>query len=255
MSGPPIPPLLDHLSHRPFSFYPPILNIEHNEWRFRKGTWSEILVVNCKTGLEIWIPRRFLGEVSSVDEPVMIVGLLKELEYKAGSVWPHERRVIEMPRAVNEGLQGPATPPVEGPAPVLGIRLERGPESRVSRLIGATLLAGVLACVLLVVLARRPVSYRAIEQSDLGLAAEDNYHSIVRKLGPPSEDRWRSETGELQYRLLHYPDRSYSLLLMGTDQQNARYIGAVDEDWRPIHFVELPNGANTLAMLRGLRPF
>jgi hypothetical protein len=106
-----------------------------------------------------------------------------------------------------------------------------------------------------VVLARRPVSYRGIEQSDLGLAAADDYHSIVRKLGPPSEDRWRSETGELQYRLLHYPDRSYSLLLMGTDQQNARYIGAVDEDWRPIHFVELPNGANTLAMLRGLRPF
>ena len=30
----------------------------------------------------------------------MIVGLLKELEFKAGKVWPYERRVIEMPRAL-----------------------------------------------------------------------------------------------------------------------------------------------------------
>src|SRR5512141_2863581 len=100
MSGPPIPPLHEPLVHRPFSFYPPILNIAHNEWRLRRSTWSELLVVNAKTGAEVWIPRRFLGEISRVDEPVMIVGLLKELEYKGGSVWPHERRVIEMPRAV-----------------------------------------------------------------------------------------------------------------------------------------------------------
>ena len=126
MSGPPIPPLHEPLVHRPFSFYPPILNIAHNEWRLRRSTWSELMVVNVKTGEEVWIPRRFLGEISRVDEPVMIVGLLKELEYKGGSVWPHERRVIEMPRAVN---QGPAPPPparTETTAPVVGIRAEPG---------------------------------------------------------------------------------------------------------------------------------
>src|SRR5205823_9005859 len=79
MASPPIPPSLDHLITRPFSFYPAIVNIEHNEWLYRKATWSEILVVNCKSASEVWIPRRFLGDVSRVDDPVLIVGLNREL--------------------------------------------------------------------------------------------------------------------------------------------------------------------------------
>src|SRR5579864_3828993 len=118
MSSPPIPPSLDHLATRPFSLYPPIINIERNEWLYRRATWSEILVVNCKSGEEIWIPRRFLGEVSRVDDPVLIVGLTKELEYKAGSVWPYQRRVIEMPLAVGGGPAAPAEPERTERAPV-----------------------------------------------------------------------------------------------------------------------------------------
>src|ERR1039458_3211285 len=91
MASPPIPPSLDHLTTRPFSFYPPILNIEHNEGLFRKATWSEILVVNCKSGAEVWISRRFVGEASRIDDPVLIVGLNRELEYKGGAVWPYQR--------------------------------------------------------------------------------------------------------------------------------------------------------------------
>jgi hypothetical protein len=75
MSAPPTPPFIEQMSRRTFSFFPPILNVEHNEWRLRKTAWSEILVVNAKSDLEVWIPRRLLGDVSSVDEPVMIVGL------------------------------------------------------------------------------------------------------------------------------------------------------------------------------------
>ncbi|MDQ6704784.1 MAG: hypothetical protein M3Z85_02335, partial [Acidobacteriota bacterium] len=82
MSIPPIPPPLEHLGSRHFSFYPPILNIEHNEWTYRSSTWSEILVVNVQSAMEVWIPRRFLGEVSRIEDPVLIVGLLKEIEYK-----------------------------------------------------------------------------------------------------------------------------------------------------------------------------
>src|SRR5258708_8883482 len=99
----PIPPPFDHLGQRPFSFYPPILNVDHNEWLFRQATWSEILVANTKSGEEIWISRRFVGDISRIDEPVMILGLTKELEYKMGQVLPALRRVIEIPRAVNEG--------------------------------------------------------------------------------------------------------------------------------------------------------
>src|ERR1700683_3288401 len=105
--SPPISPPLEGLRNRPFSIYPAILDIEHNEWRYRKATWSEVLVVNARTGQEIWIPRRFLGEISRIEDPVVIVGLVKELEYREGAVWPYQRRVIEMPIAVG----APARPP------------------------------------------------------------------------------------------------------------------------------------------------
>ncbi len=254
MPAPPNPPPPDALSGRSFSFYPAIVNIEHNEWVLRKSTWSEILVANCKTGMEIWISRRFLGETSRTDEPVMIVGLTKELEYKAGSVWPYERRIFEMPRTA--GHERRKTEPTEEPAkPPGAMRFERGPESRVGRLIGAALLLGILISVLVVALSRRSVDYRAIEQSELGLTAEDDYHAVVRRLGPPAEDRWREGAGELQYRLLGYPARSYFVILMGTDRESAHYIGAMDRNWKPIAFVELPGGGTTLAMLRGLKRF
>src|SRR5262252_3417792 len=137
MSPPPIPPSLEHLVTRPFSFYPAILNIEHNEWLFRKATWSEILVVNCKTGNEIWISRRFIGETSRIDDPVLIVGLNRELEYKAGAVWPYQRRVIEMPVAVGgtSTAPPPRAPERSSPAPIVGIRLESN-DKRIVRMIG-----------------------------------------------------------------------------------------------------------------------
>src|SRR2546421_7724157 len=128
MSTPPIPTPLEHLGARSFSFYPAILNIEHNEWRFRKATWSEILVHNVKTSEELWIPRRFLGEISRVEDPVLIVGLVKELEYRTGAILPHQRRVIEMPVAVGDRSHSTAAARPE-PAPVVGIRLEPGAES------------------------------------------------------------------------------------------------------------------------------
>jgi len=124
MASPPIPPSLEHLATRPFSFYPPIVNVEHNEWLFRKATWSEILVVNCKSGSEVWISRRFVGEVSRIDDPVLIVGLSRELEYKGGAVFPCQRRVIEMPLAVGAGPSTISdTSDRSGPAPIVGILL------------------------------------------------------------------------------------------------------------------------------------
>lgn len=141
MASPPIPPSLDYLARRPFSFYPPILNIAHNEWLFRKATWSEIQVVNCRTGEEICVSRRYVGEVSRIDHPVLIVGLHRQLELKGGIVIPCQRRIIEMPAAV--GGPVPATSRTAGrdrPAPVIGIRLERG-KHRVFKLILVALAA------------------------------------------------------------------------------------------------------------------
>src|SRR5579862_9752067 len=151
MSSPVIPPPIEDLRHRPFSFYPAILNIEHNQWQYRKATWSDVLVVNARTGLEISIPRRFLGEISSIEDPVVIVGLLRELEYREGAVWPYQRRVIEMPMAVGARTPAPAAPePRSGPAPVVGIRLESRSESHVFRIVGGALVLGIVAAYVVV---------------------------------------------------------------------------------------------------------
>jgi hypothetical protein len=261
MSLPPLPPAFEHLASRPFSFYPPILNVEHNEWRFRRATWSEIQVVNARDGTELWVPRRFLGEISSVEEPVVIVGLNRELEYKGGAVWPHERRVIRMPVAVNEAPRAePAMSPE--PAPVVGIRLESKAESQISRLILGALAVGILACFVVVSLFRYTQShprfvFTSRDQTFLELTPHDDYYAVVRKLGPPKEARWRPDTGEIQFQALYYPERSYVVILMGADQKDARYIGTLDKDWKGVlHEVSLPRGTgSTGSMLRGLKPF
>ncbi len=257
----PIPPPFEHFGQRPFSFYPPILNLDHNEWIFRRATWSEVLVANTKTGEEIWISRRFVGDVSRIDEPVMILGLTKELEYKLGQVLPAMRRVIEIPRAVNEGYRpSPSDLPTKQPAHVVGIRLEGTAETRIGKMIAAVLVVGVVSCFVLVNVFRAShdgsrISYSPVVQSELGLNSQDDYFSVVRKLGPPAEDHWRSERGELQYRALSYPQQGISVVLMGSDRVKARYIGTFDRDWHPVDAVSLPGGGTTASMLKSLQRF
>jgi hypothetical protein len=245
---------LESLTDRSFAFYPPVLNVEHNEWRFRKVTWSELLVANAKSGVEVWIPRRLVGEISSVDQPVIIVGLLKELEYKAGSVWPHEKRVLAMPR-VGVETGGPSAASSLHPPPERASR----PESRAGRLIAIAFGVALVACLLVLAAYRlgslRPVQFTAADQDFLSLSRHDDYFAVVQRLGPPSSDRWRSESGELQYRALWYPQRSYYVVLFGPDRNDSHYIGALDRNWRVVHYVELPGGGNTASMLRTLPRF
>jgi hypothetical protein len=255
MSALPAPPPLDQIGQRPFSFYPAILGIEQNEWVFRRATWSEVLVHNTKTGADVWIPRRFLGEASRIDEPVVIIGLLKELEYKGGLISPHERRVLEIPRPMMDPVS--ALPPEmaeQRPAPVSSIRLEGGAESRVGRrLLGAVAL-GILACVVVILILRDSatrVTYTPVMQAELGFTGADDYFSITNKLGPPKEDRWRSEQGEMQFRLLKYPRQGLSIILMGIDRKDVRYIGALDPNWHVIH----ATNDDTRNMLRALKRF
>jgi hypothetical protein len=154
MPGPPIPASFENLGRRPFSFYPPIVNVEHNEWVLQRANWTDFQVINTKTKDELCVPRRFVGEGALVDEPVMIVGLVKELEYREGLVIPHVRRVIEMPRAVNASRPAPQHPLRADPprsAPVVGIRIEAGPRSKVWRLLVAVAAAAVLIWVTVVI--------------------------------------------------------------------------------------------------------
>ena len=257
MSVPPVPPPLEELGQRPFAFYPAIVAIEHNEWTYRKATWSEILVVNRKSGLEVYIPRVFVGELSRIEEPLAIVGLNKELEYKAGAIIPHVRRVIQMPRAVNEGprlVSREERPSAAGRAPVVGIRLEHKSESRIGRmLLVATAVAVTLVVGFVAVFqgSTRRVRYSTVMQSDIQFTPTDDYFSVVNRLGQPSDDKWRDSAGELQYRRLWYPKLGLSVILMGSDREHARYIGQLDSEGRVVQSTD----ANTEVMLRQLRKF
>jgi hypothetical protein len=259
MSSPVIPPPLEALRNRPFSFYPAILNIEHNKWQYRKATWSDVLVVNARTGQEIWIPRRFLGEISRIEDPVVIVGLLKELEYKEGAVWPYQRRVIEMPIAVGQPARPPQPAPRTGPAPVVGIRLESKTESHIFRIVGGALVLGIVAAYVAVNFYRdsvlRPrMAYMARERVYLALNAQDDYDGVVRKLGEPAGDHWRPASGA-RYRALWYPDRACTIVLMAADGKNATYIGALDANWNPAHIVRFSGGGTSEPLLRALPKF
>ncbi len=216
------------LKRRPFALYPPILNVEHNEWRVRKTSGPEILVSNLKSDLEVWIPKRLMGEISGAGEEWLAVSLLQELEYKAGILRPYERRVVEMPAAPGAGIARPS-----GWAP---------PKARGRRL-ATTLVCALLAGVLLVALARLALLRRA--GPPLGLTAGDEYALVVRKLGPAAEEHVRPP-----YRALWYPNRSCYVVLL-----DGRYIGALDPHWSPIDHVTRLGQGDTVSVLRRLPRF
>jgi hypothetical protein len=264
MAVPPIPPLLAQLGRQPFSFYPAILNAGHNEWIYRSATWSDVLVRNAKTNEEVSVPRRYVGETSRVDAPVVIVGLLAELEYREGVVWPAERRVIEMPRAVNDAPRPRATQRVAVRAPVVGIRLESERTSRVGKVVVGGVALGVAGCVLAISLFRGGVIathafYTPFIQADLPFTPDDDYTAVVRAMGQPAVERWRADAEE-QYELLAYPQRKLYVILMGHDRRGARYIGthyigAMDWNWRPAHAVDLAGYGSSYALLKRLPRF
>ena len=224
----------------------------------RGATKSKL--INTKSGEQLWIPRRFLGGVSSSEEPVVIVGLVKELEYREGVVAPHILRVIEMPRAVNDV----ARPWAEAPranrlAPVEGIRVESSDASRKGRKLLGVVATAILACLVGMVIFRdSPLSTRARFFSApprlaLPFTAHDDYMTIVEKLGRPDSGRVRPSPDGREYFLLRYPDRSFTVVLLGAVREEARYIGALGRGGRVVHSVALPGGEDSTALLTRTR--
>lgn len=239
MSHSPLPTPLQELGARRFSFYPPIRNLEHNEWQYRRATWNEVVVVNTRTGEEALIPRAFVGEVSIIDDPVVIVGLRRELEWREGAVYPHRRPVIEFPLAVNDDTV--RVPHPERPAPVVNIRLDVRPAAKKSRKIAVAVMLGSVGCLMLADLAREVQVRQRVR-----ITARDDYASIVARLGAPASERTVDE-----YRLLFYPKRRLTVVLSG----QSRYLGAVDSSRRIVDTVTLSDGTNSGNLLRSLPPF
>ncbi|MCZ2156203.1 MAG: hypothetical protein LC114_20265 [Bryobacterales bacterium] len=255
----PLSSIEQELSGRPFAFFPPIRNVEYNEWRFLQATWSEILVSNPKAGLEVWIPRRHFGTVSSVDQPIPIVGLTKELELRAGNVLPVRTKVLEMPGDVLGRRSDETAPQTSISSTKLTGSSPRN-EGSVVRLIGIVLAVALLAVFAVVAIHRSGGVFRGPglqathDQDYLSLSGQDDYAAVVRRLGKPGADRWNTRSKEVVFRVLDYPNRGYSVILFGADQATARYIGTMDRNWRPIHSVS-GRGTDYSAMLRTLPKF
>jgi len=154
MSAPLVPSPLDYVGRRRFSFYPPIANVVPNEWLLGTGSWSEVQVVNAQTGLEIWVPRQYIGGVSDGPEVRLIVELTKELDYADSGVSPRVKRVIEIPHTPS----GPEKPSKGqrrrcGSAAVVGIRIENDSESglRFGKLALAAVAAFLLASLVMAI--------------------------------------------------------------------------------------------------------
>jgi hypothetical protein len=169
--------------------------------------------------------------------------------------------VIEMPLVVG-GTGGVALeqPERATPAPVVGIRLMSNTDRRAFKLVGLAVMLAILATLLALTLfrvgeVRQRVVFTGQDQSFLELTGRDDYLAVVQKLGAPTFDRWQNESGAIQLRALSYPDRKYTVVLMGSDRHNALYIGALDDQWRPIHSVQLHSGGTTDSLLRGLKRF
>ncbi len=246
MSIAPLPTPLQHLGGRRFSFYPPIRNLQPNEWLYRRATWSECIVVNARSGEEVCIPRMFLGEVSGVDEAVIIVGLNRELEWRSGAIIPHQRQVIELPIAVNDGR--PRASSGNRLAPIINIRLEPKPEVRAWKWIGAAFVIGVVASTILANVAwqsqlRQRADLFRTYRPWLQLSADDDYASTVRKMGVPSTIR-TSESEGTAFQSLVYSARRYSVILMA-----GRYIGTLDTHGHVLDAVRLPDGSNSAPLL------
>ncbi|MEQ1948757.1 MAG: hypothetical protein ABL995_16325 [Bryobacteraceae bacterium] len=261
MPVPHIPTPLEELRNRPFSFYPPIVNIEHNEWIFRRSDYDEVRVLNTKSQEELWIPRRFVSGVSSIEEPVVIVGLRKELEYKEGAVVPHIRRVIEMPHAVNDAprVRYPSRHDGGELAPVVGIRLESEPSSPRRKGLFTLISAGILTCVLGLVVFRDATGARTrfflSQRLVLPFTASDDYMSIVNRLGRPSWDRrTQGPVGDgTDFYQLGYSEKGYTLVLYGATRDGATYVGALNPNGRVVHSVKFFDGTDSTSLLKRMR--
>ncbi len=251
MSIAPLPTPLQHFGGRRFSFYPPIRNLGPNEWLYRRSTWTECIVVNARSGEEVCIPRMFLGEISRVEEAVMIVRLSRDLEWRSGVVTPRVRSVIVMPKPATDG--GAELHP-HAPAPVINIRLEPKSEVRAWKWIGVAAVLGAVAFTIAADLARQTDSRQSSyairgHRSYLQLGPGDNYASTVGKLGFPSRTG-SLEEGDRLVRSLTYASRHYSVILMSTKQEEAHYIGTLDMHGRVLDAVRFSDGSTAEALLR-----
>lgn len=138
-------PSVPEMARRHFSFSPAITGTGHNEWALHRVASDEAVVRNVVTHDELAIPRRFIGDVSHLEEAVRVVTLLRRLEYSDGVIRPVDRTVIVMPAVSDE-------PRVRSgqPATVVAIREGPTPTRRWWHYLRISVALGCLACFVMV---------------------------------------------------------------------------------------------------------
>ncbi len=254
---------LDSLRDRRFSFYPAIHGVDHNEWTLTESTWAEIQVRNSGSGQEFWIPKNHLGTVSSTDSPVLILGLERELEAKAGGVFPRRVVVTEIPTTAagrsSQRSSDAATPPTPS-------RISRSDATMLRLLVVAisvALMAGLVGFLGVVGGLHNPLEVlfapdtSTADQRYLGLQRNDSYFEVVNRLSAPEEEQWISgEEDELQFQALHYGSRGYIIVMMGGSRAEMRYLGTLhDPSRRVLDSAQFARGGDTSSMMRNLPEF
>lgn len=255
---PPLEQPFDHMSARSFSFFPPIVGIEHNEWLLRQVNWSEVLVANQGSNQEIWIPRRYFGAASMIEDPVLIVGLTRELEFQGGMLRPFKQRLIKMPAAPQAKAEAGDGDVRKTASAMMRVRSESS-DKRAFKLIGMAVGCAMLlwvagAAALRVGFIQQRVVITTKDQTFQTLTGRDDRFAVVAKIGQPGYDRIK-EVGTIQFEALSYPDRKYTIILAGKDTRTLDYIGTVDDNWRPVHFVNFRTGGSTESLLETLQRF
>jgi hypothetical protein len=150
-----VPAWAPELARRRFGFSPAIVGTGHNEWTLHQMSADEAIVRNAVTDEELSIPRRFIGDVSRLEEPVRVVTLLRRLEYSAGIVRPVNRAVIAMPVMPDAPRMRAAVP-----ATVVAIREEAEPTPRWKHYLRISVALGCIACFIAVYVFREGRSGR-----------------------------------------------------------------------------------------------
>ena len=91
------------------------------------------------------------------------------------------------------------------------------------------------------------------EVRTLPFTAGDDYESVVSRIGYPESSRSGPSSDGRVFFLLRYPDRAFTLVLLGPDRVHAAYIGAFGRGGRVIHSVALPDGHDSTALLTHMR--
>ena len=222
---------LEAIGGRTFAFYPPIARAASNEWYFSSFGWPDCRIVNAESRIEYQIPRTLLGDISFADrDPAIVVSLNRELEMQAGLIRIPPARVIEMPPA-QPGADFPRA--LKSPASVVSIRTEASETGAGrrwnTRSLTAAVVLGVITIATITGIATQsrrtppPVASEEWKQ----LRSDDDYWSIVARLGVPARERSFEGNGRA-LRLLMYPSLRFSVLLDGTDRASQHYLRSFD---------------------------